>query len=63
MDETRIEQAERHQVERRSWREADVAINKEANELHRAGTNKVFRVLFARFFVELAILAVLIAML
>lgn len=53
-------QAERHQTERREWRDSDLAVNAEANKKHQHSTLNVFNVLLARFLVEFAILVVLI---
>lgn len=60
MEETRIEQAERHQDERRSWHEASTADADEANVKHGRKISRIFWILALRPVIELAILVVLI---
>lgn len=60
MDETRIEQAERHQDERRGWHEDAMAQQTEANERHGRKISRIWWILALRPIVEIAILVVLV---
>lgn len=55
-----LEGMEKHQDERRGWRESDLATNAEANKRHDGNLRRLVAVALLRPLIELAILIVLL---